>query len=133
MNLVKRPRIRSNSSAGKLIGAIITIGLIGMAFQGQADAATPATPNAPLAVVTANAYAARLLSVDEQAAWLRALHGADLPVVCRTFNADTPDTFSVCAPYVDNDNSPIVGAVEEDGSARYADGSEYDPSTATWN
>lgn len=39
MNLVKRPRLRSNSGASKLIGAIITVGLIGMAWPGQAHAA----------------------------------------------------------------------------------------------
>jgi hypothetical protein len=117
-----------------LVNLAALIAVIGGAVwlnTGTAHAATPV--NAPLAVVNANAYAARLLSMDEQVQWLRALHGQDLPVRCQTFNADTPDAFNVCAPMVDNDNSPIVGDVEEDGSARYADGSQYDADTATWN
>ena len=89
---------------------------------------------APFAAVNGNAYVARLLSEAQQVEWLRALHGDDMPVICKTFNrADPSKSFVVCSPRIDNDGSPMVGEVEEDGAARYADGSEYDPQTATWN
>lgn len=49
----------------------------------------------------------------------------DTSADCHDFGAG----FIVCAPSASPSGAPIVGRVEEDGSARYADGASYDAET----
>lgn len=47
--------------------------------------------------------------------------------VCRAY-----DHITVCAPLVSPTGAPLVGKVEEDGSAGYADGQTFDAEDATF-